>query len=173
MPPRSKVAQLPPEVKAWLDQALAENNFSDYEALSGEMAERGFEISRSSLQRYGQTFEERLAALRMASEQARAVVAAAPDDDGTVNEALVRLTQERLLTLLVSPDGKFDLSKVGKTVAELVKASVTQKKFAAEAAARRAALQEAADRVGQAAQARGLTAEEASFWREQVLKGMG
>ena len=59
-------------------------------------------------------------------------------------DTLVRLTQERLLTLLVSSDGKLDLSKIGKTVAELVKASVTQKKFAAEAAARRAALQEAA-----------------------------
>lgn len=169
MPPRSKVAQLPPEVKAWLDQALAENNFSDYEALSEEMAARGFEISRSALQRYGQTFEERLAALKMASEQAKAVVAAAPDDDGTVNEALVRLTQERLLTLLVSPDGKFDLSKVGKTVAELVKASVTQKKFAAEAAARRAALQEAANVAEGAMTSQGMSKEAIDAIKRDIL----
>lgn len=172
MPPRSKVAQLPAEVKAWLDQALVENNFSGYEALSAELGERGFTIGKSALHAYGQGFEERLASLRMASEQAKAVVAAAPDDDGAVNEALVRLTQERLLHLLVAPEGKIDISKIGKTVSELVKASVAQKKFAAETEARRAALQEAANRIDTAAQARGLTAEEASFWRQQVLAGM-
>jgi len=173
MPPRSKVAQLPPKVKAWLDQALVENNFSGYELLSAELAGRGYSIGKSALHSYGQSFEERLAALKMASEQAKAVVAVAPDDDGAVNEALLRLTQERLFTLLADGKGPLDISKVGKTVAEIIKASVTQKKYAAEAEARRAALQEAADRIGQAAQARGLTAEEASFWREQVLKGMG
>ncbi|MGK4383427.1 phage protein Gp27 family protein [Ectopseudomonas oleovorans] len=57
MPPRSKVGQLPAKVKAWLDQALAENNFSDYEALSAELAGRGFAISKSALHRYGQNFE--------------------------------------------------------------------------------------------------------------------
>ncbi|MCY1300774.1 hypothetical protein D9M68_627280 [compost metagenome] len=172
MPPRSKVATLPPKVKAWLDQALAENNFSGYDLLVNELAERGFSISKSALHRYGQDFEERLSALKMASEQAKAVVATAPDDEGAVNEALLRLTQEKLFQVLLATEGKVDISKVGKTVAEIIKASVTQKKFAAEAEARRAALQEAADRVGAAAQARGLTTEEASFWRQQVLMGM-
>ncbi|MNN37292.1 hypothetical protein D3C81_1512300 [compost metagenome] len=172
MAARSKVLGLPPEVKAWLDQALAENNFSDYQTLSEELETRGFAISKSALHRYGQNFEERLSALRLASEQARAVVAAAPDDEGAVNDALVRLTQEKLFTLLLSPEGKVDISKVGKTVSELVKASVVQKKYAAEAEVRRTALKDAADRIDSAAQARGLTAEEATFWREQVLKGV-
>ena len=72
MPPRGKVAQLPPEVKAWLDQALVESNFSGYEALSTELAERGFSIGKSALHTYGQGFEDRLSALKMASEQAKA-----------------------------------------------------------------------------------------------------
>jgi len=172
MPPRSKVKQLPASVKAWLDQALVESNFSGYEALSAELEARGFSIGKSALHTYGQNFEERLAALKMARDQAQAVVAVAPDDDGAVNEALVRLTQEKLFSLLLSSEGKLDISKVGKTVAELVKASVVQKKYAAEAEVRRSALQEAADRIDNAAQARGLSAEEASYWREQVLKGM-
>lgn len=132
MPPRSKVASLPAEVKTWLDQALVENNFSGYEALSAELSERGFTIGKSALHAYGQGFEERLASLRMASEQARAVVAAAPDDEGAVNEALVRLVQDKLFTVLMAADGKLDISKVGKAVAELVKASVVQKKWSAE-----------------------------------------
>lgn len=172
MPPRSKVASLPKPVKNWLDKALAENNFSDYEALANELSAQGFSISRSSLQRYGQDFESKLSALKMASEQARAVVAAAPDEEGAVNEALMRLVQEHLFKLLMTDGGKLDLPKVAKAVAELGKASVVQKKWAAETEVRRAALQEAASRVDAAAEARGLSAEEASFWREQVLKGM-
>lgn len=132
MPPRSKVAGLPGEVKAWLDKCLAENNFSDYEALSSELSERGFAISKSALHRYGQNFEDRLSALKVASEQARAVVAAAPDEEGAVNEALMRLVQEHLFKLLMSEGGQFDLPKVAKAVAELGKASINQKKWQIE-----------------------------------------
>ncbi|MCB2256633.1 DUF3486 family protein [Pseudomonas chlororaphis] len=172
MPPRSKVASLPKAVKDWLDKALAENNFSEYESLAAELSAQGFSISKSALHRYGQDFESKLSALKMASEQARAVVAAAPDEEGAVNEALMRLVQEHLFKLLMSDGGKLDLPKVAKAVAELGKASVVQKKWAAETEVRRAALQDAASRVDAAAEARGLSAEEASFWREQVLKGM-
>lgn len=169
MPPRSKVAQLPPKVKAWLDQALVENNFSGYELLSAELAERGYSIGKSALHNYGQSFEERLATLRMASEQARAVVAAAPDDEGTVNEALVRLTQERLFQILLASEGKVDISKVGKTVAELVRASVTQKKYAAEAEARRAALQEAATVAEGAMASQGMSKEAIDAIKRDIL----
>lgn len=169
MPPRSKVAQLPPKVKAWLDQALVENNFSGYELLSAELAGRGYSIGKSALHSYGQSFEERLATLRMASEQARAVVAAAPDDEGTVNEALVRLTQERLFQILLASEGKLDISKVGKTVAELVRASVTQKKYAAEAEARRAALQEAATVAEGAMASQGMSKEAIDAIKRDIL----
>lgn len=141
MPPRSKVHQLPAAVKEWLDQALADNNFSEYESLSAELAERGFAISKSALNRYGQEFEQRLASLKMASEQAKAVVLAAPDEEGAVNEALMRLVQEHLFNLLMTEEGKIDLPKVAKAVAELGRASVTQKKFTAEQ--RKAAQEEA------------------------------
>lgn len=132
MPPRSKVEQLPAEIKAWLDQALVENNFSRYETLSAALAERGHSIGKSALHSYGQNFEDRLSALKMASEQARAVVAAAPDEEGAVNEALMRLVQEHLFKLLMSEGGKFDLPKVAKAVAELGRASINQKKWIAE-----------------------------------------
>ncbi|EMQ6642045.1 DUF3486 family protein [Pseudomonas aeruginosa] len=169
MPPRSKVAQLPPRVKAWLDQALVENNFSGYELLSAELAGRGYSIGKSALHSYGQSFEERLAALKMASEQAKAVVAVAPDDDGAVNEALLRLTQERLFTLLADGKGPLDISKVGKTVAEIIKASVTQKKYAAEAEARRAALQEAATVAEGAMASQGMSKEAIDAIKRDIL----
>jgi hypothetical protein len=73
MPRRSKVEQLPADMKAWLDQALVQNNFSQYELLSAELKKRGCEISKTGLHRYGQEFEERLKTLRMVTELARAV----------------------------------------------------------------------------------------------------
>lgn len=149
MPPRSKIHQLPAEVKAWLDSTLAENNFSGYEQLADELSARGYDISKSAVHRYGQDFEARLSALKMASEQARAVVQAAPDDEGNVNEALMRLVQEHLFKMLMAEDGKFDLPKMAKAVAELGRASVTQKKFAIEERARKKLLDEQEQRLNE------------------------
>lgn len=148
MPPRSKIHQLPQEVKDWLDSTLAENNFSGYEQLSDELSTRGYDISKSAVHRYGQDFESRLSALKMASEQARAVVQAAPDEEGAVNEALMRLVQEHLFKLLVETSSEnMDLPKVAKAVAELGRASVTQKKFAIEERARKKLLDEQEQRL--------------------------
>lgn len=166
MPPRSKVATLPAEVKAWLDQALAENNFSDYEALAQELTERGYAISKSALHRYGQNFEERLSALKVASEQARAVVAAAPDEEGAVNEALMRLVQEHLFKLLMSDGQQMDLPKVARAVAELGKASVVQKKWQAEV---RAKAEAAATEVEKIAKKGGLDAATVAEIRREIL----
>lgn len=166
MSPRSKVAALPAGVKAWLDKALADNNFSDYEALADELSGRGFAISKSALHRYGQNFEERLSALKMASEQARAVVAAAPDEEGAVNEALMRLVQEHLFKLLMSEGGQIDLPKVAKAVAELGRASVVQKKWQSEV---RTKAEAAASQVEKIAKKGGLDADTVAEIRREIL----
>jgi hypothetical protein len=166
MPPRSKVASLPKTVKTWLDTALAENNFSDYEALANELSERGFSISKSALHRYGQDFESKLSALKMASEQARAVVAAAPDEEGAVNEALMRLVQEHLFKLLMTGGDQMDLPKVAKAVAELGKASVVQKKWQAEWKEKTEA---AASRIEKIAKKGGLNQATVDEIRREIL----
>ncbi|MCO7557358.1 DUF3486 family protein [Metapseudomonas otitidis] len=166
MPPRSKVGALPAEVKAWLDQALVENNFSGYEALSAELAERGYSIGKSALHAYGQSFEDRLSRLRLASEQAKAVVTAAPDEEGAVNEALMRLVQEHLFNLLMAENGKVDLPKVAKAVAELGRASVVQKKWQAEVKARAEVAAQAVERIVRKG---GLNAETVNEIRRQIL----
>ena len=166
MPPRSKVASLPKSVKIWFDKALVENNFSDYEALAEELATRGFSISKSALHRYGQDFETKLSALKMASEQARAVVAAAPDEEGAVNEALMRLVQEHLFKFLMTDGDKMDLPKVAKAVAELGKASVVQKKWQAEW---REKVETAAARVEKIAKKGGMSQSTADEIRREIL----
>lgn len=166
MPPRSKVAGMPAEIKEWLDRALAENNFSDYELLAEELKARGYAISKSALHRYGQAFETRLSALKMASEQARAVVAAAPDEEGAVNEALMRLVQEHLFKLLMAEEGEFDLPKVARAVAELGRATVTQKKWQAEVRARAEAAAAAVEKI---AKKGGLSAESVDQLHREIL----
>ncbi|WP_281687585.1 DUF3486 family protein [Pseudomonas citronellolis] len=166
MPPRSKVQQLPAKVKAWLDQALVENNFSGYEALAAELTARGYSIGKSALHSYGQTFEDRLAALRQSSEQAKAVVTAAPDDEGAVNEALMRLVQDHLFKLLMASEGKLDLPKVAKAVAELGRASVVQLKWKAEYRER---AESAAAKVEKIAKKGGLSADTVAEIRREIL----
>lgn len=134
MPERSLVAQLPQEIKEWLDKALVQGSFSGYEALSEALKEKGFNISKSSIHRYGQCFEDNLAALKLATEQAKAIVESSPDDEGNMNEALIRLVQQKsfqILTQLEIDDDK-KLASIGHMVSSLTKSSVAVKKYAAE-----------------------------------------
>jgi hypothetical protein len=136
MPARSKVQSLPKHVREWLDSALVDGNFSGYEALAAELAKRGCSVSKSALHRYGSAFEERLASLRMATEQARAVVQASPDEAGDMTEALMRLVQQKTFQLLVESEvdpAKVNFEKLSLNVARLARAAVPLKRYAAEA----------------------------------------
>ncbi len=135
MAQRSKVLSLPDEVKAELDKRLVRGGFCDYVALSEWLCEQGYEISKSAIHRYGQAFDERLSAIRIATEQARAVTEAARDEEGAMNEALIRLVQQEAFKVLVNlndEDKNAMLPKVGLMVAKLSKAAVGQKKWASE-----------------------------------------
>lgn len=170
MTARSKIVRLPASVKAWLDKALVDNAFSQYQLLADELAARGFEISQSSLCRYGQKFQDQLAALRMSNEQAKALLAASPDDEGAVSDALMRLTQHKLFNALqgleVDPDKPMSLPAATKAVADLARATVTHKKWQAEV--REKAKVAAAD-VDKIVKAAGMSGESAELIRQKIL----
>ncbi|MBN3779952.1 DUF3486 family protein [Burkholderia sp. Ac-20345] len=174
MPPRSKIVQLPPKVKEWLDRLLVDSNFSDYSGVTASLNEAlksyGLKVGRSSVYAYGKTFEDKLQSLKLVTEQARAVVAASPDDDGAVNDALVRLTQEKMFDILMKIDvdpEEVDLPKLARAVADLGKASVTQKRWQAEA--RRQALEDAAREVGSVGKSLGLTDDAVKEIKTRIL----
>lgn len=179
MPQRSAVSQLPEGVRKELEQRLIKGGFSDYDGLADWLGEQGFEISRSSVHRYGQQFENRLQALKLATDQAKAIASASKDDEGDMNEALIRLVQTKTFEILVAfeegedENGKptnVDLSKIGRMVAELARASISQKKHADEI--RRAEREAAANDVEEAARAQGMDDDQVLFWRGKVL-GIG
>lgn len=171
MAPRSKVSQLPKSVKDWLDKSLIEGGFADYELLAEELKTRGYALSKSAIHRYGQDFENRLGALRMASEQAKAIVQSSPDDEGAVSEALMRLVQEKIFQVLVATDSNsVDIPKISKAVAELTRATVSQKKWQTEVRAKAAVI---ADDVEAIARKGGLSPEAMDQIRKGILGIVG
>jgi hypothetical protein len=135
MPKRSTVETLPKELKEWLDAELVKRGFSDYLQLAADLKTKGAEVSKSSLHRYGSKFEERMAQLKVSTDQARAVVQASPDDEGAMNEALIRLTQDRLFQVLMDLEvdpASVNLSKLTKSIADLARSSISQKKWEIE-----------------------------------------
>lgn len=173
MSQRSKITQLPPEIKALVDRLLVERRFSGYDqlacAINAQLAECGYEItvSRSGLHRYGHDFEERLAAITLATEQARAVAEAAKDDENAMNEALIRLVQTKAFEALTAVETSENLPKIGVMIAKLSKASVDQKKWMREARAR--AIEEAVDTIEATARQEGVSPETISKIRRDVL----
>lgn len=172
MPQRSSIMQLPEDIQAELNKRLVKNGFAGYQGLADWLAEKGFQISKSSIHRHGQQFEERLAAIKVATAQAKAITAAVGDEEGAMNEALIRLVQEKAFDVLVNlqtddPD-KFAkvFPKMGIMVARLSRASVTQKKWMAEVKGKAKA---AASEVGKIVKSSGLSNEKAKEIREKIL----
>jgi hypothetical protein len=135
MPRRSKIATLPADIKEWLDAALVKSGHGHFEQLSAELAQRGFAISKSTIGVYSQDFEKSLKNLKIASEQAKAVVAAAPDDEDAMSQALVRIAQEQIFKTLqvieVDPK-KVNITNLTRSIAELVRSSTNAKRWAVE-----------------------------------------
>jgi len=164
---RSSVELLPDEVRRDLEKKLIRGGFAGYEGLAEWLREQGYEISKSSVHRYGKNFEDRLRALKVATDQAKAIAEASEDDAGAMNDAIIRLVQTKTFELLVElqVDNK-SLPRIGQMVAKLAQAAVRQKKWQTEmeSKVRDKAFEEAADAVE-----KGASAEQIRALRERYL----
>lgn len=101
MAQRSSLLELPDDLRKQLNARLVAKGFSNYDGfaqwLNNELETRGLElrVSRSAIHRHGQKFEDKLETLRVATEQAKAISEGAEDDEGTMNDALIRLIQTK------------------------------------------------------------------------------
>src|SRR5262249_44580796 len=93
---RPRISALPRAVRDELNRRLLKGNLSSYSSLSQWLKDQGYQISPRSLAKYGNKLERRLETVKMATEQARAVVDMTEGDDATLNEALLRLVQQHL-----------------------------------------------------------------------------
>jgi hypothetical protein len=172
---RSKVGQLPREIREWLDHTLAEKNFAGYEQLAAELEQRGYAISKSSIHRYGANLERKIAAVKASTEAAKLIAAGAPDDADQRSAAVISLIQTEVFDVLVALQDLADadpmkraklLSTVAKNIATLSRASVNQKKHELEI---RAKAHSAADAAAKIAQRGGLSRGAVEQIRSQIL----
>lgn len=178
---RSKIEQLPPELKGWLDDALVKNNFSRYEQLARELKQRGATLgiaadaSKSGLHRYGSNLERRLSAIKASTEAAALIAKSAPDDADLRSAAVISLIQTELFEAIVSlqeaesadaGDRLGLLSKAAKNIATLANASGRQKRHEIEV---RAKVQSAADAAARIGKKGGLSKGSIDEIRREIL----
>ena len=122
-PYKGKIKRLPPDLRAEFDRRLVAGAFSDYRGLARWLRENGYSISHTALARYGRALDRKLEALKLATEQARAVVKAAGAADDTINEGLMRLVQGDLFRVLVelkeADPEKIDVNSLARNVASI------------------------------------------------------
>jgi hypothetical protein len=162
-----KVYSLPQSVKEELDRKLVANHFSGYVELSEWLNNEGFEISKSSLHRYGEKYQKELEAINIATEQAKAIAELLPDDEDTMAQALSRIAQTKLFGVLQEVDISYAISdinhsdesidKISKLIASIARlnqSSVNLKKYAAEVKSKAASV---ADSIADLARKGGIS----------------
>ncbi|MCL1861801.1 MAG: DUF3486 family protein [Proteobacteria bacterium] len=176
MPQKPAIEGLPEEVRRWLEQALVDQNFSNYKLLETLLCEKGFEIGKSSIHRFGKKLEKRLSAIKASTEAARLVVESASDDKNARSEAVMALVQSELFDTLVNLSESEEetdpakrvvlLSNAAHAVANVARADITQKKFRHEVQQR---IEAAAASVENIARKGGLSQESVEALRREIL----
>lgn len=168
---------LPDNTRRELDNRLVTGGFSGYEALEDWLSDQGFEIGKSSLHRYGSDLSRRMAAIKASTEAAVLIADSCKDDEDKRSGAILSLVQTELFNSLVALQDADDenvkpekrlalLAGAGKGIAELVKASGLQKKWAMEVSERAAKAAAAVERI---AKKGGLSAQTVQEIRAQIL----
>jgi hypothetical protein len=167
---RSKIDLLPENVRQELNAKLIGGSFSGYVELEDWLRGLGVEVSKSSIHRYGSKLDQRMAELKASTEQAKALVQASPDESADMSEALMRLMQQKLFTLLmdmdIDPDDTPNIGTIAKAMAPLARASIALKQHQVATAERAAAAANTADSI---AKRGGLSEEAAAELRAAIL----
>lgn len=167
MPARSKVEGLPDDIRVELDRRLVAGAFSGYAQLADWLTEQGHPISHAAVHRHGAQLERKIEAIRVATEQAKALVAGSPDSEGAFSEATIRMAQERIFQLLktAGDDANFkEVTAAAKAIAEMARASISV------AAERRQAREEALQKVDSKLQAAEDAADASDDPREVIAR---
>lgn len=166
----SKMDTMPDELRSALNAKIKANGFGGYRELAEWLEGEGFAIGKTSLAKYGKSFKDRLERLRDATQQAKFLAQEFPDDDGSMNDAILRNYQAMVFTAMedmeINP-ASLDPNKLGRVIADISRASVSQKKLAKEI--RDEVRLEAANDAASAATAQGLGKETVAFIRAKVL----
>lgn len=185
MPKPSTIEILPPEVKAQLQAWLQDPRITQLEATERansllELAGHPERVTKSSVNRYAVKMEEVGAKLRQSREVAQMYIShvgAAPQGQTglLINEMLRSMAFE--LSLKMQDADLEDPEAMSATISQIKNLALTMQRLEQSATInvkregeiRKQALSDAADNVEKAAVQQGMNAEQAMFWRQQVL----
>jgi hypothetical protein len=182
MPPIPKVAQLPDEYRDWLRRAFIDRAFGDIQGITDELntmlREGGIAVSigKSAIGAEAQKVKRAQESIRAATDAAKLIAEASRDDGDMRSEAVMALIQSDMFEALLRARESESLedplarlaamSEAAKAAARLTVARVNQSKWRNEVEARAKA---AADRVAKIAKTGGLTKDQVSEIRRQIL----
>lgn len=173
----STITALPEDVRRWLERALTERGFCGYEELEALLRDQGYAISKSSIHRYGQKIERRMAAIKASTDAAKLITEAAGDDQDARSEAVIALVQTEMFDSIIAIQEADDedltpadrlgmMSKAAKNIATLARASIAQKQYKASVQAKAA---EVADKAARLASKGGMSEDAAAEIRNMIL----
>lgn len=172
------IDRLSPEHKKMLDDRLTQQGFFGYEQLAKWLNDLGYEIGKSSLHRYGQKLEKKLSAIKASTQASLMIAEAIPDDGDARSQAVLSLVQTEIFNALVAlqdleDDESIDpvkrlamITKAGKGISEIVKASILQKQHAIDV---REKAEKTAQEVQEIVKTGGLSDETANLIRAKIL----
>jgi len=183
MPKPSKIALLPEALRAELEQWLIEHGYAGYDAASAWLIERGRAMGidqarlprKSALQEFGAKLKAKLERIEAATRASLIIAKLFPDDADSRGAATIGLVQTEVFNLLVTLQGAKDadpeerlklLSRVARSISDLSRASVNQKKWQADVQAKAEAAATQAEAI---VKSRGLTASAAAQIRRLIL----
>lgn len=175
------IDQLSAEDRKLLDDKLFANGFNGYVDLASWLQSLGYQISKSSVHRYGQKLERKLQSLKSATQMAIYMQEQLGDDTGALGGMTINMMQAQAYEAMYALDElKEDsdptnrlllIAKISKSMGELTRAGITHKKWENEVKekAREELLTEQAEKLDKHAKAGGLGAEQVDFWRREFL----
>jgi hypothetical protein len=182
VPPRSKIAQLPPDLREWLHRTFVDRAFGDIEAVTQELNELmkqagvAISIGKSAVGAESQRVRRAQEAIRATTEAAKLIASSSRDDEDSRSEAAMALIQgEMFEALLQSREAEsiedplermMAMGKAATAVARLSRARVNQARWRSEVEAK---AKQAADAVARIAKKGGLTNDQVREIRANIL----
>lgn len=182
MPPVSKIAQLPEDLRAWLHQALVQRAFGDIVGVTDDLnamlreAGIGIYVGKSAVGAESLKVKRAQEAIKATTEATRLIAETSRDDGDSRSEATMALIQSDVFELLLQVREADDvkdpvdrlkvLTKVAQSMSEMSRARVNQSKWRTEVETRVKAV---AARVDKLARKGGLSQATADEIRANIL----
>lgn len=129
---RFRVDEYPPEAKALLEEMLADVR-NTYQDIAEAMTEKGWPITKSSVQRYAMRTEAAAARIRSAAEQTRVLIQSIKDgQDVEASEVGSALLLDGLIRRMATAEDEFDampLDKAGRLLVQLQRSGVYKNRW--------------------------------------------